>query len=367
MKAGYSDKGSVLTIPEEASSFVTLNKKSLFLGSVLLAVLIVLICISANMGEAQITVSQTERVIFGKLTRHSELYDDLSRGFVAIIWDIRLPRILTGVIVGMGLSVAGAVFQSLLMNPLADPYTLGISTGAAFGASISIYFTAILGLKFLPVLPAAFLFSLAALAMVILIANRSSGLNAGNLIIAGIIVGSILSAGITFIKNAAGEEVAMIVFWLLGSLAARSWSHLLTLAPIVIICCLICFYYSNEINILCLGDENAQKLGVDVQKTRWILLVTASLLTAACVSVSGIIGFVGLVIPHLIRFGVTSNNQYLLPLSALLGGLLLMVADNITRILFVSEIPVGVLTTLIGGPYFLFLFTRKNRGEGLSL
>lgn len=337
------------------------------LGVFLLVLMISLICITANMGEADITVSQTARVILGKLANRADFYADLSGGVVSIIWDIRLPRILSAVFVGVGLSVAGAVFQSLLMNPLADPYTLGISTGAAFGASLSIYFSAILGLKFLPVLPAAFLFAMVTLVVVILIANRSSGLNASNLIISGIIVGSILSAGITFIKNAAGEEVAVIVFWLMGSLSARSWSHLLILVPIVVVCCLVCFYYSNEINILCMGDENAQKLGVNVKNIRWTLLITASLLTAACVSVSGIIGFVGLVIPHLIRFGVTSNNQYLLPLSALLGGLLLMIADNITRILFVSEIPVGVLTTLIGGPYFLFLFTRKSKKGDIKL
>lgn len=354
-------------IPQEASALVQLNRRSRLIGIMLLALLIVLVCITANLGEADITVGQVARVILGKIIQQPQLYDGLSRGFVAIIWDIRLPRILAGVFVGMGLSVAGAVFQSLLMNPLADPYTLGISTGAAFGASLSIYFSVILGLKFIPVLPAAFLFAILTLAMVILLANRSSGLNASNLIIAGIIVGSVLSAGITFIKNAAGEEVAAIVFWLMGSLSARAWSHISLLLPIVFIGSLICFYYSHEINLLCMGDENAKKLGVNVWRTRWILLITASLLTATCVSVSGIIGFVGLVIPHLIRFALTSDNQYLLPLSALSGGLVLMVADNITRILFVSEIPVGVLTTLIGGPYFLFLFTRRSKKGDIKL
>ena len=354
-------------LPKEASSLISLNKKSQLLGSFLFGLLIVLICIAANMGEADISVQQTVRVILGKLLHNPDLHSDISGGFVSIIWDIRLPRILSAVFVGAGLAVAGAVFQSLLMNPLADPYTLGISTGAAFGASLSIYFSAILGANFLPTLPAAFLFALITLILVIMLANRSSGLSASNLIISGIIVGSVLSAGITFIKNAAGDEVAAIIYWLMGNLSARSWSHILILFPIVFIGCLICFYYSNEINILCTGEEKAQTLGVDVKKTRWILLITASLLTAACVSVSGIIGFVGLVIPHLIRFGLTSNNQHVLPLSALLGGLLLMIADNITRLLFVSEIPVGVLTTLIGGPYFLFLFTRKSKSGDIKL
>jgi iron complex transport system permease protein len=348
---------------EEISYLMNIKRKSRIIGFICLCLLILLICLATNMGEARISFGQIIRIILGKLTFRPFLYSDVVAGFVSIVWDIRLPRILSAVLVGAGLSVAGAIFQALLMNPLADPYTLGISTGAAFGASLSIYFSVILGIAFLPVLPAAFIFAMITLIVVILMANRSSGLNASNLIISGIIVGSVLSAGITFIKNAAGEDVAAIVFWLMGNLSARTWSDVLILFPFTFVGCMICFYYSNEINILCMGDENAKKLGVNVKRTRWILLITASLMTAACVSVSGIIGFVGLVVPHLLRFGLTSNNQYLLPLSALLGGLLLMVADNITRILFVSEIPVGVLTTLIGGPFFMFLFTRRN-GKG---
>lgn len=358
---------NISAIPQEAASLKRLAKTVNALQLLLACILFMLICVSANIGEAKIPLVQTVMVIVGKIFMAPELYAEVSNGFVSIVWDIRLPRILSGVFVGAGLSVAGAVFQSLLMNPLADPYTLGISTGAAFGASLSIYLTAILGLQFIPVLPAAFIFALLTLFLVLLLANRSAGLNASNLIISGIIVGSILSAGITFIKNAAGEEVAAIIFWLMGSLSARSWSHITLLFPFIIIGCLICFHYSSELNLLCTGADNAQRLGVDVKRTRWILLITASLLTAACVSVSGIIGFIGLVIPHLIRFSLTSNNQYLLPLSALLGGSLLMIADNITRIFFVSEIPVGVLTTLIGGPYFLYLFTRKQANGGIRL
>ena len=351
----------------EALSLLKLARTSRYLGGILLVLLVLFCIIAANLGEAKITISQTARVIAGKVLDFPDLYADLSMGYVAIIWDIRLPRILSAVFVGAGLAVAGAVFQALLMNPLADPYTLGVSTGAAFGASLSIYLTLVLGYVFLPVLPTAFLFALLTLFLVNILANRSSGLNSSNLIIAGIIVGSVLSSGISLIKNAAGEDVAAIVFWLMGSLSARTWEHILLLAPLVLIGTIICFYYSNELNLLCTGEENAQRLGVNVKQTRRILLFSASLITAACVSVSGIIGFVGLVIPHLIRFGLSSNNRYLLPLSALLGGLLLMLADNFTRLLFVNEIPVGVLTTLIGGPYFLFLFTRKKTKGGFRL
>ncbi len=356
-------KSHKANVPDEALPLINTRQKSRIMAFGFACSLILLICLTTNMGEARVSFEQVIRIIFGKLTFQPALFSDISNGFVSIIWDIRLPRILSAVLIGAGLSVSGAIFQSLLMNPLADPYTLGISTGAAFGASLSIYFSVILGVTFLSVLPAAFIFAVITLIVVILLADYSTGLNAGNLIISGIIVGSVLSAGISFIKNAAGEEVASIVFWLMGSLSARTWSDVLILFPFIFIGCMISFYYSNEINILCMGEENARKLGVNVKLIRWILLITASLLTAACVSVSGIIGFVGLVVPHLLRFALTSDNRFLLPLSALLGGLLLMVADNVTRILFVSEIPVGVLTTLIGGPFFMFLFTRRN-GKG---
>ncbi|MFZ7120081.1 MAG: FecCD family ABC transporter permease, partial [Eubacteriaceae bacterium] len=332
-------------VPNEAINLEIKNQKSkLFI--IIFTILIILgIGICANLGEAKVSLFEVVRIILGKIFIKPEMYSDIPRGIVAIIWDIRLPRILCSVFVGAGLSVSGAVFQSLLMNPLADPFTIGISTGAALGASIAIYITGILAIAYVPILPAAFTGALITLFLVTAIANRSKGLNSSNLIIAGIIVSSIMSAGISIIKNAAGEEVGAIIFWIMGSLAARSWEHVFVVVPLVLICCFICIYYANELNILCTGEENAQILGVNVKKVRWILIISASLLTATCVSVSGIIGFVGLVIPHLLRFGLTSNNKYLLPLSALSGGLLLMIADNFSRVFFTSEIPVGVLTT----------------------
>ncbi len=352
---------------EAFRSLVKTRRKSQAVGLSLVILAVVLFFAAVNLGEARITPDQVARIVWGKATFQSQWFAEIPAGLVSIVWDIRLPRILAALLVGAGLSVSGAVFQSLLMNPLADPYTIGISTGAAFGASLAIFFSVILEAPFLPVLPAAFLGALLTLLLVMLLANRSAGLNAGNLIIAGIIVSSILSAGITFLKNAAGEEVAAIVQWLMGSLSARSWSHLLLLFPIVLAGSLVCFRFSRELNLLCAGEDRARILGVPVARTRWILLITASLVTAACVSVSGIIGFVGLVIPHLIRFGLTSDNQHLLPLSAALGGLLLLFADSISRVLFVNEIPVGVLTTLIGGPYFLLLFLRKSSRGGAGL
>lgn len=348
----------------EISSIVKKNRqcKIMIIGFGLLIILSIVIC--ANLGEASIPIKDVVRIIVGKITRNEDMYANLSQGIVAIVWEIRLPRILCAVFVGAGLSVSGTVFQSLLMNPLADPYTIGISTGAALGASIAIYFSGILMIANIPVLPMAFAGAFLTLILVTSIANKSSGLSSANLIIAGIIVSSIMSAGISFIKYAAGEDVGAIVFWIMGSLASRTWSHVAIIVPVILIFGTVSIYYSNELNIICTGDEQAKILGVNVKKVRWILLISSSIITAACVSVSGVIGFVGLVIPHLLRFGVTSNNRNLIPLSALCGGLLLLFADNFSRVVFGGEIPVGVLTTLVGGPFFIYLFVRKNKKGG---
>ena len=329
-----------------------------------LSLVIIGIVIMTGFGAASIDVMTIIKVIAGKLTFNESLYRGISKGVVAIIWEIRLPRIISGVFVGAGLAMSGAVFQGLLMNPLADPYTIGISTGAALGATIAIYLSAIIGIFYVAVLPAAFIGALVALFIVIKIAGKSQWFSASSLIVAGIIVSSIGSAAISLIKSLSGDEVSIIVFWLMGSLASRTWSDVLILVPIILVGGFICYKYGTELNLISLGELNAKTLGVEVKKVRLILLITASLLTAACVSVSGIIGFVGLVIPHILRQFVTNNHKYLIPLSGTVGALLLMIADNITRSMLSVEIPVGVLTTLIGGPFFIYLFTNQKNVRG---
>lgn len=337
------------------------RKKSIFIGIILLNLIGLVVLISIYLGRAEFDAMEILKVIWGKITYQPNIYENIKNSRVAIIWDIRLPRILTGLFVGAGLAVAGTVFQSLLMNPLADPYTIGVSTGAAFGASLVIYFNIFFETVKLPVIPFAFAGAILTLILVIYIASVSGNMHSGNLIIAGIIVSSILSAGISFIKNAADEEVSAIIFWIMGSLAAKTWGQVLLVMPIVLVGSFICMFFAQDLNILCLGEEDAKSLGVNTNKMRKVFLIIGALITAACVSVSGVIGFVGLIIPHLLRFAVSTDNRVLIPLSGLLGALILMVADNLSRILFVSEIPVGVLTTLIGGPFFIYIFIRRNK------
>ncbi|SHJ62701.1 FecCD family ABC transporter permease [Paramaledivibacter caminithermalis] len=337
------------------------RKKHLNIGILLFLITIAIIVVSIGLGKAEISIKDIISIIVGKITVNPNLYSHIKPYKVAIVWDIRLPRILIGVIVGTGLAVAGTVFQSLLMNPLADPYTIGVSTGAAFGASLIIYINLFLSNIQIPITPFAFLSAFITLILVLKIANREGIIKSSNLIIAGIIVSSILSAGISFLKNAAGEEVSAIIFWLMGSLASRTWTHVLISAPIILISVIICTYYSDDLNLLCLGEKDARSLGVNTNKMRKIFLIIGAIITAVCVSVSGIIGFIGLIIPHLLRFSVTSNNRVLIPLSGLLGGVILVLADNISRVLFAAEIPVGVLTTLLGGPFFIYIFIKKNK------
>jgi iron complex transport system permease protein len=334
----------------------------------MMTVLFIMVCIlgmiSIKLGSAEIDVKSIFHIIRYKVFANQEDLKDLSKGIIAIVWDIRLPRVITAVFVGAGLAVTGTVFQALLRNPLADPYTIGISTGAALGATIAIYVSAIIQIAALAILPSAFIGALITLFIVIKIAGNSHDLSPNSLIVAGIIVSSIGSAAISLLKSLSGDEVGLIVFWLMGSLASRTWQHVLIIVPLIILGTSICIYYSLELNILCSGEENARTYGVNVKKIRMILLVTTSLMIAACVSVSGIIGFVGLVIPHILRQSLTANHRYLIPLSALVGALLLLLADNITRTFLVVEIPVGVLTTLLGGPFFIYLFTRRDGLKG---
>ncbi|SHK40525.1 FecCD family ABC transporter permease [Tepidibacter formicigenes] len=343
------------------SNFNNKKKKLTIVGITLFILIIFLLILSVNLGRADIKIVEVVKIIYGKITFNEKILSDISKAKIAIVWNIRLPRILIAILIGWGLAVSGTVFQSLLMNPLADPYTIGVSTGAAFGAVIAIYINIFILKNPVPIIPFAFLGAILTLLLVMKIAKRNGYMSSSNLIIAGIIVSSILSAGISFLKSASGEQVSVIIFWLMGSLDSRTWNQVALSFPIITILTLICIYFSDDLNILALGEKQARALGVNTKKIRNIFLISAAMITAICVSVSGIIGFIGLIVPHMLRFSLTSDNKALIPLSALLGSLLLLFADNISRVLFNVEIPVGVITTLFGGPFFIYIFMSKNK------
>jgi iron complex transport system permease protein len=238
---------------------------------------------------------------------------------------------------------------------------MGISSGAAFGASIAIYLNIFIAAVRLPVTAFAFGGAFATLLLVMAVARVRGHLSPINMVLAGIIVSSILYAAVSFLKSASGEQVGAIVTWLLGSMAARSWRHVLVSLPLVAAGTGLCVFFARDLNILSLGDREARALGLDAEKLRKLFLIAGSLVTAACVAVSGIIGFVGLVVPHILRLAVGSDNRVLVPLSALTGSLLLVLADTGARTMLNVEVPVGVITTLLGGPFFIYVFVRKNR------
>lgn len=327
---------------------------------VLTGCLIMCVLISASMGFIKVSLWDVLKILFLNSSTNGASGSNMDKVIPNVIYDVRLPRILASAVVGAGLSIAGVIFQGILLNPLADPYTLGISAGAGFGASIALLFNITFAGNY-SVSLFAFMGALGTLVAVIFLSLRQEekDLSSNTLILAGIIVSAILSAGISFMKYMADEHVSVIIFWLMGSFASRTWSDVLFGLFTVLGGGLVCLLYAGDLNILSLGSRSAISLGVRANQVRIILLVTASMITATCVSVSGIIGFVGLIIPHLMRFFTGADNRLLIPASALAGAILLLMADTVTRAVLPGEIPIGVLTALIGGPIFCYIFKKR--------
>jgi len=323
------------------------------------AVLIFVIAFSAGMGYLDIPVRDVVKIIAARVSGQDELLAGMDALLPVVVFDVRLPRILTAAIVGAGLAVSGTVFQGILLNPLADPYTLGVSAGAAFGASIAI----LMNLEFLGVYSVplfAFLGAAGTLVLVIYLSASGGGISSGNLILSGIIVAAILSAGISFLKYVADEQVSVIVFWLMGSFGSKTWTDVGLTLSLVSAGFAVFVFFARDLNLMSLGDRTAASLGVDTRKVTILLLVTASLISAVCVSVSGIIGFVGLLVPHMMRFMTGPDNRRLIPVTLIAGAILLLCADTVTRTVLPTEIPIGVLTALIGGPFFCYIFRKRQ-------
>ena len=332
----------------------------------LTVVLLIGIAVTATLGFLKVSVADVVAILLAKTGGYSvpAAIDPVAATVVA---DVRMPRILASVLVGGMLGVSGSIFQAILLNPLADSYTLGISTGAAFGASLvivlQIFGWALPAGISVPVF--AFLGGVGTLAVVLFLAAGDRRLSSTSLILAGVIVAAILSAAIGFLKFLADEQVGLIIFWLMGSLAGSSWQNIALLIPAALAGILVAVVYSRDLNIMATGDRAATTLGVNTVRLRMLLLTVSTLMTSLAVSVSGIIGFVGLIVPHMLRHIVGPDNRRLIPLSFFAGGLLLLLADTLTRAVLPVEVPIGVLTALLGGPFFCLLF-KKRQQEGKS-
>jgi iron complex transport system permease protein len=327
-------------------------------GLVALIVLLLSIVLGVGLGSVQIGPNETVGVILWR-TLGLRIGLDWSAASEAIIWDLRLPRVLTAMVIGSGLAVAGATFQGLLRNPLADPYVLGTASGAALGAAIAVLIPVQIVLIEFGLLH-AFAFAGALLSAYVVFRLGGSGGAGGltRLLLTGYAVGSVLAALLTMAMYVSGADLRQIFSFLLGGLAGASWARLALAAPLIIGACVLMMLRSRSLDGLLLGDAAAGHLGIDVRRERGILLALASLATAAGVAISGLIGFVGLVVPHVVRLVVGPAARRVLPISAIVGAALLSAADLVARL--VGDVPVGVVMALLGAPFFLFLLQRTR-------
>jgi iron complex transport system permease protein len=323
---------------------------------------------SSLFGPLPIPADQVLAIIGRALGLVPEPAARVDPAWVTVVLDIRLSRIALAFLVGGGLAVSGAVFQAILRNPLADPFTLGVSSGAAFGASLLIALgldrALVQHIGFDPLPLAGLAGALLALFAVLLLGRSGRGLQRETLVLAGVVVATFLSAFISLVKALDEASVASIVFWIMGSFQGRGWGHVAVFAPYCLLGLAVVWRYARELDLLLLGEVPARQLGMDVDRVRLILLVAASLMAGAAVAVSGIIGFVGLVVPHMSRLTLGAEHRPLLLASGLLGGVLLLWADVLARTILPggAELPVGVVTALLGGPFFCALLRKRMRG-----
>ncbi|MGI6412919.1 MAG: FecCD family ABC transporter permease [Syntrophomonadaceae bacterium] len=333
----------------------------------LLPLLILILAAAAllgiTLGGVELEPLQVVLIILHELPIISSLIDpswpDTHQSIIVLL---RLPRVLLAGMVGAGLALAGAAFQGLLRNPMADPYVIGVSSGAALGAVIGMLLQSVLGFNIPMAVPGfAFIFAMATIFVVYELARTGSQVPVMTLLLAGIAVGSLLSALVSLCMYLSGSQLHQLVFWLMGGFSGRGWIYVHIFLPYGLLGAGVIFIYSRELNVLLLGEEPAQHLGIEVEKVKRNLLIAAALITGACVAVGGLIGFVGLIIPHIVRMLIGPDHRLLLPAVAALGGVVLILADLAARVVVApGELPVGIVTALLGAPFFIYLLRKQK-------
>jgi iron complex transport system permease protein len=327
--------------------------------------LLLSILLGISIGTVSVPIFTIIQIIMSKLFGFISL-DQIDPMFSSIVLNIRLPRVILAGLVGASLAIAGAAFQGLLRNPLADPYTLGVSSGASVGAVLTLFFQLsipIIGSFTLPLL--SILFSWVTIFLVLAFAQKiERSMRVETIILTGIIFSSFLGAIISLMIALTGDELRQIIGWLLGSVSMRGWEYIKIIFPFFVLGSVILIFNAKELNAMSFGEERAQHLGVNVQKRKLMILTAGSILTGAAVAVSGTIGFVGLVIPHLSRLLWGPDHKHLLPLSIITGSGFLILADLISRtIISPTELPIGVITALFGAPVFALILLQRKRTE----
>ncbi|KUO68660.1 MAG: hypothetical protein APF77_14745 [Clostridia bacterium BRH_c25] len=329
-----------------------INKKSWPVFIILVVLLAVSLLLAAATGAVDISIK--------------EIIEILSKGTdtvnASILMDIRLPRILLAAVIGAGLAAVGGVMQSIFKNPLVDSYTLGMSSGAALGAVISIITglnASVMGIETTGVF--AFIGAVLTLFFVYSLAYTRSRMSINSLLLAGVAVSYFLASVISFLMMLNHDKIEHIVFWTMGSLSMATWNEFYIASIFILPSLAVLMYYTRELNILVMGEDAAHHLGINTAALKNILLITCALIVGIVVSTGGTIAFLGLVAPHIIRLVIGSDNKRVIPYSALLGAVLLVLSDTVGRVLIQPvEIPVGVMTSIMGGPFFIFLLRRQK-------
>ncbi|MBC3795976.1 FecCD family ABC transporter permease [Acetobacterium tundrae] len=336
-------------------------KKHAMLISIIICMIIIYLC--TLMGVTSISFVEANKILLNQIFHIDLGMENISVGAIAIIWNVRLPRIILAFVTGGALALCGAAYQGIFKNPMADPYILGVSSGAALGATIGIilkFSSSFLGLNGIAIL--AFIGSFSTILIVYNISRVGRKVPVATLLLSGIAIGQTLSALISLFMIFNQDEMSQIIFWTMGSLNGKGWNQVIAVLPYVILGCVIMLTSVRELDIMLLGEDTANQLGVDTERLKKKILFSSSLITAAVVSVTGIIGFVGLVVPHIVRMVTGPKHRVLVPFSLLFGGVFLILCDTLARTVTAQEIPVGIITAAFGGPFFVYLLRKRKKG-----
>lgn len=331
----------------------------------LLIILFAVLVLAVSVGSADLSIADSLKIVLSKMPIFGNLIDisDISTTYEVIIWKVRLPRIVLSALAGAVLAVVGAAFQGVFGNSLADPHILGVSSGAALGATIAMLFglnAGFLGLGGVGTF--AFLGALMVALMVYNVAKIGGDISTTNMLLTGTATSTMLSAIISLLMTFNQEQIDKVYMWTMGSFTAATWEKVLFLFIFAVIGFVILYGYSGKLNIMMVWEEDAKCLGINTVRTRRNIIIVSSLMVAAAVSISGIIGFVGLIIPHSIRMICGYDNKKLMPYSFIIGAIFLVLCDTAARTLAApTEIPVGVITSIFGAPYFILLVISKKR------
>ena len=331
----------------------------------LLPVSLIAITLGVSIGSADISFSDTVRVVICKIFGFA-LPDGIGESAAAIIWKLRLPRVLLAFLTGAAMSVGGAVAQSVLGNPLASPYTLGVSSGASLGAAI----VTVLGISigFAGQMSLALVGTVFAVLTVAVCLTIASGIDknvrSATIVLLGMVLSLFLSAVFTLISGLSKDKMTLLIRWQMGSFGSKGWETVGVLAICSVICISIIIFYSKELDIMSFGDESAEAIGVNVKKTKTVLLLMMAVLTGTAVSFAGVIGFLDLIAPHIARRIFSPKHKYLCPASALLGGSFMVAADLVSRMIIKgAELPVGAVTAFIGAPFFAWIYFSRRKSH----